>query len=78
MRRKVLIAVMVGAVLALMVGVTAGSVAGKTSQHKATKIVALLWPENVTPRWEGNDKPTHHQGAEEARSRACRSTASTR
>ena len=57
MRRKVLIAVMVGAVLALTVGITAGSVAGKTSQPKATKIVALLWPENVTPRWEGNDNP---------------------
>jgi D-xylose transport system substrate-binding protein len=58
MRRKVLVAVMLGAVLALMAGVTAGSVAGKTTKVKAGPIVALLWPENVTPRWEGNDKPT--------------------
>jgi D-xylose transport system substrate-binding protein len=40
--------------------VTAGGVSGKTdkaAKAKAGPIVALLWPENVTPRWEGSDKP---------------------
>ena len=40
--------------------VGAGAVSGSTgsvSKTKAAPIVALLWPENVTPRWEGNDRP---------------------
>jgi D-xylose transport system substrate-binding protein len=47
--------------LALVALVAAGSVAGKPAAKANTKagpIVALLWPENVTPRWEGSDKPT--------------------
>ena len=39
----------------------AGSVSAKSTSAGAAKAkhprVALLWPENVTPRWEGNDKP---------------------
>lgn len=40
--------------------VAAGTVSGsptKASTAKAGPLVALLWPENVTPRWEQSDKP---------------------
>jgi D-xylose transport system substrate-binding protein len=40
--------------------VAAGSVSGSTSKPAAAKagpLVAVLWPENVTARWEQSDKP---------------------
>lgn len=37
--------------------VAAGAVRGSSASTQQAPIVALLWPENVTPRWEGNDKP---------------------
>lgn len=52
---------MVVVALVAVAGLTiAGSVNAKTASTGAAKakpLVALLWPENVTPRWEGNDKP---------------------
>jgi D-xylose transport system substrate-binding protein len=48
------------AVAAVAVLAVAASVSAKPSEGgvaKAKPLVALLWPENVTPRWEGNDKP---------------------
>lgn len=52
---------MVFVALVAVAGLTiAGSVNAKTASTGAAKakpLVALLWPENVTPRWEGNDKP---------------------
>jgi D-xylose transport system substrate-binding protein len=56
-RTAAIFLVAVAAVVALAV---AGSVSAKSSSPstaKAGPIVALLWPENVTPRWEGSDKP---------------------
>jgi D-xylose transport system substrate-binding protein len=51
-----ILAVMIGAVLVVA---AAFSLVGCGSKKKAAKapIVALLWPENVTPRWEGSDSP---------------------
>jgi D-xylose transport system substrate-binding protein len=53
---------LLSAVAAIAVAlIAAGAVSGKTSKSttpKADNLVALLWPENVTPRWEGSDKPT--------------------
>ncbi|MGZ4337998.1 MAG: sugar ABC transporter substrate-binding protein [Gaiellaceae bacterium] len=40
--------------------IAAGSVSGSTnkaSTAKAGTLVAVLWPENVTPRWEQSDRP---------------------
>ncbi len=53
------------ALLAFMLSVVAGSLAAGTvgaqstsrAKAQAGPLVALLWPENVTPRWEGNDRP---------------------
>jgi len=56
-RRLALVAGVVAAGIAL---IAAGAVSGKTTSRTTTKagpIVALLWPENVTPRWEGSDRP---------------------
>lgn len=56
-RALAIVVVAASAVVALTV---AGSVSAKNTQPataKAGPIVALLWPENVTPRWEGSDKP---------------------
>ena len=58
-RKRVTVAVI--ATLALGALIAASGVSGKTAEHtnkKAGPLVALLWPENVTPRWEGNDRPT--------------------
>jgi D-xylose transport system substrate-binding protein len=45
---------------AVAVLAVAGSVSAKSTSAGAAKakhpLVALLWPENVTPRWEGNDR----------------------
>jgi D-xylose transport system substrate-binding protein len=38
--------------------VTPGAVRGSSTDTEQAPLVALLWPENVTPRWEGSDKPT--------------------
>jgi D-xylose transport system substrate-binding protein len=49
--------VVIAAVAALVV---AASVSAKTTSPNTTKagpLVAVLWPENVTPRWEQSDKP---------------------
>ncbi len=35
----------------------AGTVNGQGSKAEQAPLVALLWPENVTPRWEGSDRP---------------------
>jgi D-xylose transport system substrate-binding protein len=56
-KRVFLLSIVIAIVAALAI---AGGVSGKTSKSskaKAGPIVALLWPENVTPRWEGADKP---------------------
>jgi D-xylose transport system substrate-binding protein len=56
-RRLSLIGIVLGVGLALLL---AGSVSAKStsaSKTQAGPLVALLWPENVTPRWEGNDRP---------------------
>ncbi len=53
MKRILVPLVILGAVLA----VVAASASARSEKTKAGPIVALLWPENVTPRWEGNDKP---------------------
>jgi D-xylose transport system substrate-binding protein len=56
-RRLLLAALVLGAASALLV---AGSVSANTASSGKTQagpLVALLWPENVTPRWEGNDRP---------------------
>jgi D-xylose transport system substrate-binding protein len=52
--RMVVLIVVLAAVVALVV---AGTSSGKTKKAKAGPIVAVLWPENVTPRWEGSDNP---------------------
>jgi D-xylose transport system substrate-binding protein len=56
-RRRGLMIVLVAALAAVVALATAGAVNGNTHKAKAGPIVALLWPENVTPRWEGSDKP---------------------
>jgi D-xylose transport system substrate-binding protein len=61
-RRVAFVAAVVGvlAVLVAAVGATASSGAGPSSAKNpaASNRVAFLLPENVTPRWEGFDKPT--------------------
>ncbi len=55
--KRTVLAMVAGAALAALV--TAGSVSGKTTKPAKSQqapIVALLWPENVTPRWEGSDR----------------------
>ena len=49
-----LAAVVLGVAMALIVS---GGVSAKPTTAHAGPIVALLWPENVTPRWEGSDRP---------------------
>jgi D-xylose transport system substrate-binding protein len=56
-RRVVLVGTLVGVLLVAAATLTAGTVSGKTSKAQAGPLVALLWPENVTPRWEQSDKP---------------------
>ena len=56
-RRRWLMIVLTTAFVAVLALVAAGTVSGKTHKAKAGPIVAVLWPENVTPRWEGSDNP---------------------
>lgn len=49
--------VLLVALAALAALAVAGTVSGKTGKAEQGPLVALLWPENVTPRWEGSDKP---------------------
>ena len=57
-RRRVLVGVLaVAGVSALVLATTASTAVRSSRSAKAGPIVALLWPENVTPRWEGNDNP---------------------
>jgi D-xylose transport system substrate-binding protein len=51
-RRVVLTLSVLGVLVAALVG--ASSVSGST---KAGPLVAVLWPENVTPRWQQSDNP---------------------
>jgi len=55
MRKKIFLSIAVAA--AAVVGITAGTVSGKSSKADQAQLVALLLPENVTVRWEANDKP---------------------
>ncbi len=57
-KRLALGSLVLGAAVALVVtgGVSAKPTTAKKAQ--AGPLVALLLPENVTPRWEGSDKPT--------------------
>jgi D-xylose transport system substrate-binding protein len=51
---------LVAAAVVLATGVSlvaAGSVRGSSTGTEQAPIVALLWPENVTPRWEQSDRP---------------------
>lgn len=58
-RRRALVGVLaVAGAAALVLAATATTATRSPQSAKAGPIVALLWPENVTPRWEGNDKPT--------------------
>jgi D-xylose transport system substrate-binding protein len=53
-------AISIGALSVLASLVVAGSVSAKStapSTAKAGPLVAVLWPENVTPRWEQSDNP---------------------
>jgi D-xylose transport system substrate-binding protein len=57
---RTLTALALGAIIGLAL-IVAGSAAGSKATHgsaKAAPLVALLLPENVTPRWEGFDHPT--------------------
>ena len=57
-RRRALVGVLaVAGAAALVLAATASTATRSPQSAKAGPIVALLWPENVTPRWEGNDKP---------------------
>src|SRR5690348_9395463 len=58
MRRWALVGVVAAAGAALALAAAASTATRSPQSAKAGPIVALLWPENVTPRWEGNDKPT--------------------
>ena len=54
------LAVVLVALCAATALVAAGSVSAKSTsagKAQAAPLVALLWPENVTARWEGNDRP---------------------
>jgi D-xylose transport system substrate-binding protein len=59
--RSRVIAIVFVTLAALAALAIAGSVSAKSAAPAAVKTthprVALLWPENVTPRWEGNDHP---------------------
>jgi D-xylose transport system substrate-binding protein len=60
-RRGVVAAIAVLAVAVLAAGIGAASsksAPGKATRASASPLVAFLLPENVTPRWEGFDKPT--------------------
>lgn len=56
-RRLALVAVLLGTGAALTVASSVSAKETSASKAQAAPIVALLWPENVTPRWEGNDRP---------------------
>jgi D-xylose transport system substrate-binding protein len=49
--------VAVGGAAVLALATTASTAVKSPQSATAGPIVALLWPENVTPRWEGSDKP---------------------
>jgi D-xylose transport system substrate-binding protein len=54
------LAISIVALAAVAALAVAGSVSAKTTASGATKagpLVAVLWPENVTARWEQSDKP---------------------
>ncbi len=58
--RSRVLAIAVVAIAAVAALAVAGSVSAKStspSTAKAGPLVAVLWPENVTPRWEQSDKP---------------------
>jgi D-xylose transport system substrate-binding protein len=55
--RLAFVATVAGTIAALLLTSPVGAQGTSARQVKAGPIVALLWPENVTPRWEGNDKP---------------------
>lgn len=53
-------AIIVAALAVVAALAIAGSVSAKStspSKAKAAPLVAVLWPENVTPRWEQSDNP---------------------
>ncbi len=59
-RSRVLgVVVLVSAICALAVtgSVSAKSSPARVAQANAGPLVAVLWPENVTPRWEQSDRP---------------------
>ena len=50
----------VAAAVVMLTGLSlagAGTVHGSSTGAEQAPIVALLWPENVTPRWEQSDRP---------------------
>ena len=54
----VVLAVAVAAGTALLLAGTGSGSTAKPAKPAAAPLVAFLLPENVTPRWEGSDKPT--------------------
>jgi D-xylose transport system substrate-binding protein len=57
-RRRIFVAIGVGAVAALAFAATGSGGNAGVSKAQAGPRVAFLLPENVTPRWEGSDAPT--------------------
>ncbi len=53
----VLAAIFVATVALAVTAPVSGGTSKNSRAAQDTPIVALLWPENVTPRWEGSDKP---------------------
>jgi D-xylose transport system substrate-binding protein len=56
-KRLAVLAFVLSATAALIAAGTVGAQGTSRAKTQAGPLVALLWPENVTPRWEGNDKP---------------------
>jgi len=52
-----MLVVLCAAAVALIAGSSVRATSTSADKAQAGPLVALLWPENVTPRWEGNDKP---------------------
>jgi len=59
LRSRVLGVLLVSAICALAVTASVGAknAPASVAQTKSSPLVAVLWPENVTPRWEQSDNP---------------------
>jgi D-xylose transport system substrate-binding protein len=57
LKRAVVVFLALGAVIGLASATTASGKPSTSAKAEQAPLVALLWPENVTPRWEGSDRP---------------------